>query len=161
MRDAIEIEETIDRYADTVWRVCGLYFRDPSDRQDVFQDVFLKFAMADSTAFTDEEHIKAWLIKVTRTTCLDQLKRAHRRKAGMSDAPIEELAVEASSQPGSFEQEVRDALVSLDDPPRTPLYLALFEGYPAPEIARMLDAPVNTVYSWISRGKARLKERLS
>ena len=49
----------------------------------------------------------------------------------------------------------------LDDPPRTPVYLALYEGYTAPEIASMLDVPVNTVYSWIARGKKTLKEALS
>ena len=53
-----------------------------------------------------------------------------------------------------------DALRALDDPPRTPLYLALYEGYTVPEIARMVDAPDNTVYSWIARGKKRLKEVL-
>lgn len=49
---------------------------------------------------------------------------------------------------------------ALDDPPRTPVYLALYEGYTAPEIAEMLGAPVNTVYSWIARGKKTLKEAL-
>ena len=53
------------------------------------------------------------------------------------------------------------AFHALDDPPRLPLYLAVYEGYTAPEIARMLDAPVNTVYSWISRGRKLLKEALS
>jgi RNA polymerase sigma-70 factor (ECF subfamily) len=49
---------------------------------------------------------------------------------------------------------------SLPDPPRTPLYLALYEGYTAPEIAAMLSAPVNTIYSWINRGKKQLREAL-
>ncbi|MEI3548049.1 MAG: sigma factor-like helix-turn-helix DNA-binding protein [Adlercreutzia sp.] len=31
----------------------------------------------------------------------------------------------------------------------------------APDIASMLDVPVNTVYSWIARGKKTLKEALS
>ena len=44
---------------------------------------------------------------------------------------------------------------------RQPLYLSLYEGYTAPEIATMVDAPVNTVYSWIARGKMLLKEALS
>ncbi len=50
---------------------------------------------------------------------------------------------------------------ALDDPPRTPLYLSIYEGYSAPEIASLLDAPVNTVYSWISRGRAQLRSALS
>ena len=32
---------------------------------------------------------------------------------------------------------------------------------PAPVIAQMIDAPVNTIYSWIARGKKQLKEALS
>lgn len=57
----------------------------------------------------------------------------------------------------SFASEVVDAIRSLDDPPRTPLYLSVYEGYTAPEIADLLEAPVNTVYTWISRGKAALR----
>ena len=53
------------------------------------------------------------------------------------------------------------AMHDLGDPPRTAVYLALYEGYTAPEIARMLDVPVNTVYSWISRGRKILQEVLS
>jgi RNA polymerase sigma-70 factor (ECF subfamily) len=49
----------------------------------------------------------------------------------------------------------------LDDPPKTALYLALYEGYTAPEISDMLKTPVNTIYSWIARGKQQLREALS
>ena len=34
-------------------------------------------------------------------------------------------------------------------------------SYTQLEIANMVDAPVNTVYSWIARGKKQLKEALS
>lgn len=50
---------------------------------------------------------------------------------------------------------------SLSDPPRTPLYLSIVEGYSAPEIAEITGTPLNTVYSWIRRGKKLLKEALS
>ena len=66
-----------------------------------------------------------------------------------------------AAQPGSATSEVVSAMRALDDPPRTPLYLSIYEGYSAPEIASMLDAPVNTVYSWISRGRAQLRSALS
>lgn len=54
-----------------------------------------------------------------------------------------------------------DALDALGDPPKTQLYLSLVEGYGAREISRMCDMPLGTVYSWISRGKRRLREVLS
>lgn len=151
------------RHGDAVWRVCVLYFRSHADAQDAFQDAFLKYALADQVQFNDDEHCKAWLIRVCANVCKDMLKAACRRTVPLETAA--EAACAASNdpavQPASFSSEVVDAMRSLDDPPRTPLYLSIYEGYTAPEIAHMVDAPVNTVYSWIARGKKQLQEVLS
>lgn len=56
--------------------------------------------------------------------------------------------------------EILDAFNSLDDPPKTELYLSLYEGYTAKEISVMTGEPEGTVYSWISRGKKLLQEAL-
>ena len=126
------------RHGDTVWRVCLTALCRHADAEDAFQNSFLKYALADDVQFREEEHRKAWLIRVASNTCRDE-----------------------EAQPDSRVKEVLDAMSDLDDPPRTPVYLALYEGYTAPEIASMLDVPVNTVYSWIARGKKTLKEALS
>lgn len=153
----------MERHGDAVWRVCVLYFRAHTDAQDAFQDAFLKYALADHVAFNDDEHRKAWLIRVAANICKDMLKAAGRRVVPL-DAAAEAACAPSSDpamQPASFSSEVVDAMRSLDDPPRTPLYLSLYEGYTAPEIAQMVDAPVNTVYSWLARGKKLLQEVLS
>lgn len=153
----------MERHGDAVWRVCVLYFRAHTDAQDAFQDAFLKYALADRVAFNDDEHRKAWLIRVAANICKDMLKAAGRRVVPL-DATAEAacaLSSDPATQPASFSSEVVDAMRSLDDPPRTPLYLSLYEGYTAPEIAQMVDAPVNTVYSWLARGKKLLQEVLS
>ena len=158
------------RHADTVWRVCLLYFPCEADRQDAFQDTFLRYAQADNVTFANDEHRKAWLIRVARSRCLDMLKAPSRSRTTPDSQLFEEgvggdeqgPAISGNTdQPGSFISEVVDALQSMDDPPRTPLYLALCEEYTASEIAQLLDAPVNTVYSWIHRGKQHLREVLS
>lgn len=147
------------RHGDTVWRVCVVACKNRADAEDAFQDTFMKYALADEVLFSGEEHCKAWLIRVATNRCRDMLRAAHRRCE-----PLEAAEAPASrdphGQPGSRIQEVLDAMDDLDDPPRTPVYLALYEGYTAPEIADLLGAPVNTVYSWISRGKKTLKEAL-
>ena len=150
-------------HGSTVWRVCVLYFRVSADAQDAFQDAMVKYALADETSFNDEEHRKAWLIRVAANTCKDMLKASRRADMPLrDDAGVERLAShDEASQPSSFASDVVDAMRSLPDPPRTPLYLSLYEGYTAPEIARMIGAPVNTVYSWIARGRKQLKEALS
>ena len=150
------------QHADAVWRVCVLYFRAHADAQDAFQDTFVKYALADETVFNGDEHRKAWLIRVATNVCKDMLKAAARRNVPLDEGGAACVASkDASTLPSSFESEVIDAMRALDDPPRTPLYLSLYEGYSAPEVARMVDAPVNTVYSWIARGKKQLKEALA
>lgn len=170
MRSTTDIEQTMARDADAVWRVCSLYFPCEADRQDAFQETFLRYAQADDVDFADDEHRKAWLIRVARTRCLDALKAAERRRtvggddalaAGEARSASALTAIDAAAQPGSFASEVLDAMRALDDPPRTPLYLAICEEYTAPEIAELIDAPVGTVYSWISRGKQLLREALT
>lgn len=153
----------MERHGDTVWRVCLLSLRHEADAQDAFQDTFMRYALADATAFEGDEHRKAWLIRVATNACRDMLRRASRRTSVGLDEGLDQLvaASDPEEQPGSAVHEVIDAMRALDDPPRTPLYLALYEGYTAPEIAALVDAPVNTVYSWISRGRKQLKEALA
>lgn len=158
-----DIERAMERHGSTVWRVCVLYFRVSSDAQDAFQDTMMKYALADEASFSDEEHRKAWLIRVAANTCKDLLKAAHRSDARLDEDDLEGsyISNDQGAQPSSFSSDVVDAMRGLPDPPRTPLYLSLYEGYTAPEIAQMIDAPVNTIYSWIVRGKKQLKEALS
>ena len=162
MRPQQDIEEAMSRHADAVWRVCVLHFSERQDAQDAFQETFLKYALAVGTRFNDDEHRKAWLLRTASNACKDLWRASSRRRARQAgeDGLSTVTAEDPATQPGSFSSEVVDAMRGLDDPPRTPLYLSLYEGYTAPEIAAMLAAPVNTVYTWISRGKATLRELL-
>lgn len=162
MRVSEDIEEAIDTYGDTVWRVCVLYFKQGADAQDAFQETVIKYASYDAP-FNDSEHKKAWLIRVATNVCKDMLKASHRFNLSIDEEVVSYAipSTDSSTQPGSAKSEIVEAMQALTDPPRTPVYLSLYEGYTAPEIADMLEAPVNTVYSWISRGKQQLKEALA
>jgi len=161
MRSESDITLTIDTLGDTVWRVCVLYFGQNADAEDAFQETILKYALS-ANSFNDGEHRKAWLIRVATNVCKDMLKAAHRRTISIDEKGESCLGAGVTAEE-SFDDrtsEVLAAIRGLTDPPRTPLYLALYEGYTAPEIAALLDAPVNTVYSWIARGKNQLREVL-
>lgn len=140
-----------------------MYFKSNTDREDAYQETFLKYALADTHAFADEEHKKAWLIRVATNVCKDMLRSSARKNIPLNDAPSASMMApsDPSTQPSSPASEAIDALMTMSDPPKTPLYLAICEGFTAPMISEMLDAPVNTVYSWISRGKKLLREALS
>lgn len=161
MRDAADIEKTINRFGDDVWRACMLYLS-PSDAEDVFQETFVKYAFH-ARDFHDESHAKAWLLRVAINACKDLLKSRAHNMASLDEEmqrwgdTLSDLRPERAAEV----REVLDAVDRLDDPPKTPLYLAVCEGYSVPEISRMVEAPEGTVYSWISRGKKLLREALS
>lgn len=148
-------------HGDAVWRACILYLP-PSDAEDVFQETFVKLAMHDGS-FRDDEHAKAWLLRVAMNGCKDVLKSARRRQSSLDErierCGDEALGVEAGDPCGL--REILDAMDTLGDPPKTQLYLSLYEGYSAREISELCGMPEGTVYSWISRGRERLKEALS
>lgn len=163
MRSPSDIERVVGTHADAVWRVCALYFPSEADRQDAFQETFVAYACAESTVFADGEYEKAWLLRVAANKCKDMLRAASRRGLSLdqADNAMALTCGNSEEQPGSETFMIMEAMRGLDDPPRTPLYLSLVEGYTAREIAALVDAPANTVSSWITRSRALLKEALS
>lgn len=158
MRSQRDIEQAMHAFSDAVWRACLVYVN-PSEAEDIFQDTFMKYALHDKT-FRGREHKKAWLLRVAINACKDSLK-AKRNQNDSLEVQLEqgkEISEPQDVQTGL--QEVLHVLDSLGDPPKTELYLSLYEGYTAREIAEMTGEPEGTVYSWISRGKKQLQEAL-
>ncbi len=162
MRSGTDIEHAINVHGSSVWRACMLYFSSRDDAQDVFQDTFVAYALADEKTFCDEEHRRAWLLRVAVNKCKDVLKSSSSKTVPLDETMSARLRDDDDlARPDSFRGEVVDAMRALPDPPKTPLYLSICEQYTAPEIAEALGASVNTVYSWIHRGRKMLEEALS
>ena len=148
-------------YGGTVARVCSLYFGNRPERDDMFQETFLKYSLAEAE-FTSEEHRKAWLIRVATNACKDLLKKAESKTVLLDEF---DEAAQPQWQPGIESSDRADqlnkALRELDEKYRVPLYLKYYEGYTAAEIAQMTDTPENTVYTNLARGREKLKEVLT
>lgn len=107
MRNEQEINEAIERYADTVRRLCMLHLKNHADTEDIFQTVFLKYALH-TEPFADAEHEKAWLIRVTINACKDLLKSFFRSRTVSLDEVLEQPAALAPDH-----REVLEAVLSL------------------------------------------------
>ena len=153
MRSEQEVNRAIEKYADTVKRVCVLHLKNDADTEDIFQTVFLKYALS-STAFENEEHEKAWLIRVTVNACKDLLKSFFRSRMVSLEDVRERAAVPQTSS------EVLETVLRLPEKYRQVVYLHYYEGYTAPEIGRILGKNVNSVYTLITRARQMLKQVL-
>lgn len=144
----------MDRYADTVRRLCLIHLKNQADSEDIFQTVFMKYVLS-SAVFESEEHEKAWFIRVTINACRDLLRSFFRSRT----VPLEELIDLPEDAPPDT-REVLGAVLELPEKYRDAVYLHYFEGYTAPEIGRIMRKNVNTVYSLLARSKKLLREKL-
>ena len=163
MRDGDDITRAIEAHANTVLRVCSLFFGTRTEREDAFQDTFLKYAQS-VKEFTSEEHRKAWLINVAANVCRDALKQAEMRTElidNIDENTQVNLQVADASDSSDRFSVLNEALQKLDDKYRVPLYLKYYECYSASEISEIMHIPENTVYTNLSRGREKLKEVLT
>ena len=154
MRSEQEAIRAIERYSDTVRRLYLLHLKNDADTEDIFQTVFLKYVLS-SVSFQDEEHEKAWFIRVTINACKDLLKSFFRSHT----VSLEEV-MEQPAQLSPDHRDVLDAVLSLPPKYRNVVYLHYFEDYTAPQISRILHKNVNTIYTLLTRSKQMLRERL-
>ena len=75
MRNEQEVLRAIEQYSDTVRRICMIHLKNYADTEDIFQTVFLKYVLS-SVVFENEEHEKAWFIRVVINICYDIQKSA-------------------------------------------------------------------------------------
>lgn len=141
------IQRIVETYSDTVIRIAYQNTANRSDAEDIAQEVFIRFMR--EKAFNDEEHIKAWLIRVTINLCKDLKKSFWHRKT----VPINETPHPFSDTHISVMEEIW----KLPGNYRNTIYLYYYEGYTVPEIAEILRKKENTVSSWLTRARKKLK----
>ncbi len=154
MRSEQEINRAIDEYSDTVRRICMVHLKNYADTEDIFQTVFLKYALS-SASFENKKHEKAWFIRVTINSCRDLLKSFFRSRT----VPLDEIREQISVMPLE-NRDILELVLSLPVKYRDVIYLHYYEDYTAPQISRILNKNVNTVYTLLKRSKEMLRQKL-
>ncbi len=154
MRDEQEVSAALNLHADTVRRICFLHLKNHADVEDIFQEVFLKYAQH-KKSFESHEHEKAWLIRVAVNACRDLLRSPFRRKVSY----LEDLVSEPSYLQEDH-KEVLQAVIRLPEKYRFTVYMVYYEGYSVVELAALTGKRENTVYSWLTRARKLLKSEL-
>lgn len=154
MRNEQEVNRAIERYSDTVRRLCMIHLKNHADTEDIFQTVFLKYVLS-SVSFESDEHEKAWFIRVTVNACKDLLKSFFRSRT----VSLEEIMDQPAALPED-NREILEAVLSLPLKYREVVYLHYYEEYTAPEISRILNKNVNTIYTLLTRSRQMLMEKL-
>ena len=119
-------------------------------------------------------NLKAWMYRILTNTYINDYRKAQRRPAeyatdDITDSQIAETASHMSSGLRSAEveamallpdEEIRAALMDLNEDYRMVVYYADVEGLPYKEIADIMGTPIGTVMSRLHRGRKQLREAL-
>ena len=154
MRSEQEARRAIERYGNTVRRLCMMHLKNHADTEDIFQTVFLKYVLS-SVSFESDEHEKAWLIRVTINACKDLLKSVFRSRT----VSLDQLLDQPAPMPPDH-REVLEAVLALPKKYRDVVYLHYYEGYAVREIAALMQANPSTVQTWLMRARGQLKTNL-
>src|SRR5438105_425355 len=157
---------------DGLYRAALRLTRVPADAEDLVQETYLKaFRAADR--FEQGTNLRAWLFTILHNTARNRV-RDRARDIVAIDSDIVERAADVtpfgSGGPETPESillrealapELQAAIDALPNTFREAVWLRDVEEFSYAEIARMLDIPVGTVMSRISRGRHLLYERLN
>jgi RNA polymerase sigma factor (sigma-70 family) len=141
-------EEILEKYEKMVIRIAFTNVKNISDAQDIAQDVFLTM-LTKRPLFENEEHRKAWLIRVTVNRCKNYRKSFWFSRTEPLPDTLDYLPQE--------ERGVLAAVLSLPRNYRTVIHLYYYEGYNINEIAALLRKRPATVGTWLARGRQALK----
>lgn len=160
----LSTDEIIEKYADMVYRLAVNEMGNRDDAQDVFQEVFLRLVRY-RERIASEEHLKAWLIRVTINCARKQQTGAWRKKVGPLEQEEAERTPDENSANAFLEIEnadspVANAVAGLPEKYRTVIYLFYYEEMSILEIAQTLSEKESTVKSKLHRAREMLKIEL-
>lgn len=155
-------------YVDSLYGTALRLTRRPADAEDLVQDTYLK-AFRASGQFERGTNLKAWLFTILHNT-FRNMRRDDGRSPIAVDSDVVEQAMDVAGQEQTPEQlltratldaDLQAALDALPDSFRQAVWLRDVEEFSYAEIAQMIDVPIGTVMSRISRGRRMLFDRLA
>ncbi len=154
--DAFDV--LVERYRPRLLAFCRNMMRSSEDAEDVLQEVFVNAYRA---IRADDRPIaaKAWLYRIARNRCLNELRRN-------SAAGVESMDVFEATEPTAIEtverrEHLKEIVIDvkrLPEQQRAALMLREMEGLPYQQIAEVLDTTVPSVKSLLVRARMGLAE---
>lgn len=145
------MEEIVKKYFNTVYRLALSQTKNKADAEDITQDVFVRL-LQNKKPFSSQEHIKAWLLRVTINRSLSLFSTAWHKR---TQALTEEIPFDSPEK-----SDVYYAVLQLPPKYRAVIHLFYYEDMSVSEIAKILKRNESTVKSQLHRARTILKSKL-
>lgn len=155
---SLDFEEIVDRFYPMLYRFALSLARNEADACDLTQQTFSIWAKK-GHLLRDGAKVKSWLFTTLYREFISNRRREMRWPREEISEVEHELPVAMPELVDPLEAgQVMAALHSIDETFRAPLVLFYLEEHSYEEIAQILEIPVGTVMSRLSRGKQKLQQ---
>lgn len=157
-----EFTGLVDAHYQALYRFAMSLTRDSTNASDLVQETFCIWA-AKGDQLRDRSKAKTWLFTTLHREFLGQRRRASR----FLEDPLDKQAIESVASPQQEAdrqmdgQRALELLGALDETYRAPLALFYLQQHSYKDIAEILDVPIGTVMSRLSRGKELLRRKMT
>lgn len=174
--DAEDVSVQALQFLEPLFATAMRLTRNRADAEDLVQDTYVK-AFRHAHQFRRGTNLRAWLYTILHNTWRNRRRDASREATEVDSDQVEAALSRASaSESGrgepietperilmrsTLDADLQAALDELPDTFRQAVWLRDVEEFTYAEIAEMLDVPIGTVMSRISRGRRMLFEKLS
>lgn len=149
-----EAERLVREHGQAVYRLAYARTGNRQDAEDVTQETFLRLVRA-APEFRDEDHCRAWLLRVA-ANCAGDLFRAPWRRRELPPEETEHIPAPPEPETGG----VLEAVLALPERYRLPVHLFYYEELSIEEIAKVLGIRAGTVRTRLTRAREKLREAL-
>lgn len=160
-KDYAGLEELLAVYGDSMLRTIHSVLSQPhevSERQDVANEVFYEVWQKIAAYQPERSRLITWLLLISRSRAIDHKRKLNKRSLGEKPVDEQELAIEESPLTKETFLGFIEDLEALDQR----IFLLYYFYQESPEtIAEQTDLNVSAIYNRLSRGRKRLKERMT
>jgi RNA polymerase sigma-70 factor (ECF subfamily) len=160
--------ELFHLFSPTVLGVVRRVVRDPSQSEEVAQEVFVEVWRTATRFERERGSVAAFIATLAHRRAVDRVRseqaRTDRQEKVASFIPAVEPPAETRVldvvETELVGRRVRNALATLTDLQREAIELSFYQGYTYPQVAQLLDVPLGTVKTRIRDGMIRLRDQL-
>ena len=156
-----DYEQAVNSFYEGLYRFAHSLAGNADDACELTQEAFARL-LANGGQLRDRSKVKAWLFTTLYRIFLGWKRRETRHPHFEIGSVEDELPSVTPDLVDKLEnQAVGDALLEIEERYRVPLALFYFENHSYEEISELLDVPIGTIMSRLSRAKELMRKSLA